>query len=137
MSTDTKTVDVLAIGVIAAIDNCAHYLREEAGLTAAAEQMEAVSVAIDELMVAARPLVARSFDEARDNEDQRIAARKSGAYPPPEMLWCRADALNPCWMPGTPYTGKHWGWTPDAEGDGEVCEHCRLRAALARAGGAA
>lgn len=45
-------VDVLAIGVIAAVDNCAFYLRDEAGLSAAADQMEAVSAAVAELIEA-------------------------------------------------------------------------------------
>jgi hypothetical protein len=92
---------------------------------------------VDELIEALRPLVATSFEEARDNEDQRRAAIASCRYPPAEMLWCRADVLNPCWIPGTPYTGKHWGWTPIMGDGGAVCEHCRLRGALARVTGGA
>lgn len=102
-------------------------------------EIDSACAAVAELVAAAQALSARTFEDARDNEGQRLAAERAEAptYPPPELLWCRADVLNPCWSPGRPYTGKHWGWTPDMGDSGEVCEHCRLRAALAAFGGAA
>jgi hypothetical protein len=139
------------VGVLAVLDavlnsvdedgdgaNGTHYVAEDGrirckgsflALIARAEEARADFA---ELVEALRPLVATSFEDARNNEDQRRAAIASCRYPPAEMLWCRADVLNPCWIPGTAYTGKHWGWTPILGDGGAVCEHCRLRAALAR-----
>lgn len=45
---------LLAIGVDAALDNCAHYLREEQGLTDAAAQIDAVRMAFANVRAAAR-----------------------------------------------------------------------------------
>lgn len=45
---------LLAIGVDAALDNCAHYLREEQGLVDAAAQIDAVRMAFASVRVAAR-----------------------------------------------------------------------------------
>ncbi|MGN7766960.1 hypothetical protein ACTJJM_05595 [Stenotrophomonas sp. 22692] len=45
---------LLAIGVDAALDNCAHYLREEQGLVDAAAQIDAVRMAFADVRSAAR-----------------------------------------------------------------------------------
>lgn len=45
---------LLAIGVDAALDNCAHYLREERGLADAAAQIDAVRMAFANVRSAAR-----------------------------------------------------------------------------------
>ncbi|KDE88246.1 hypothetical protein D7Y57_05290 [Stenotrophomonas maltophilia] len=45
---------LLAIGVEAALENCAHYLREEQGLTDAAAQIDAVRMAFANVRAAAR-----------------------------------------------------------------------------------
>lgn len=45
---------LLAIGVDAALDNCAHYLREEQGLADAAAQIDAVRMAFADVRSAAR-----------------------------------------------------------------------------------
>lgn len=76
--------------------------------------------AFAELVEAVLPHVAMTYAEARD-----ASLRGAG------LIYCNADKLNPCWSEGTPYTGKHWGWTPDADGDWHVCPSCRLRAAIA------
>ncbi len=69
-------VDVLAIGVEAAIANCAYYLREEAGLTTAAEQMEAVNATVVELIEALRPLSV--FPAFHDLEDDVVVFESNG-----------------------------------------------------------
>lgn len=51
---------LLAIGVDAALDSCAHYLREEQGLTEAAAQIDAVRVAFASVRAAARAYRASS-----------------------------------------------------------------------------
>lgn len=48
------TAGLLAIGVDAALDNCAHYLREEQGLADAAAQIDAVRMAFANVRAAAR-----------------------------------------------------------------------------------
>lgn len=45
---------LLTIGVDAALDSCAHYLREEHGLTDAAAQIDAVRMAFANVRAAAR-----------------------------------------------------------------------------------
>lgn len=74
-------------------------------------------IAID-LLKAARPLVAMTFDEARAAEDIGQS-----------LLYCRRDVLNPCFS-NRPQDvpGKHWG-------GGEACPECNLRAAIAVACG--
>lgn len=62
------TAGLLAIGVDAALDNCAHYLREEQGLTDAAAQIDAVRVAFASVRAAAHASLA-----ARDLADQMAA----------------------------------------------------------------
>ncbi|EKT4441780.1 hypothetical protein QEK83_002440 [Stenotrophomonas maltophilia] len=54
------SADLLAIGVDTALDNCAHYLREEQGLTDAAAQIDAVRVAFASVRAAARAYRASS-----------------------------------------------------------------------------
>ncbi|WP_414553231.1 hypothetical protein [Stenotrophomonas forensis] len=54
------TAGLLAIGVEAALENCAHYLREEQGLTDAAAQIDAVRVAFASVRAAARAYRASS-----------------------------------------------------------------------------
>ncbi|HUX26637.1 MAG TPA: hypothetical protein VMV87_18710 [Burkholderiales bacterium] len=58
-------VDVLAIGISAALRNCADYLRDEQGLTEAAKQIEAVDAAIAELIEAAKRVIAS--DDAHES----------------------------------------------------------------------
>lgn len=62
------SADLLAIGVDAALENCAHYLREEQGLTDAAEQIEAVRAAFSNLRAAAHACLT-----SIDFQDQYIA----------------------------------------------------------------
>ncbi len=62
------SADLLAIGVDAALDNCAHYLREEQGLTDAASQIDAVRIAFATVRAAARASL-----DARDLSDQLAA----------------------------------------------------------------
>ncbi len=70
-----------------------------------------------------RSRVASSFDEAAAADDRGEP-----------LIWCQCDVLNPCWLAGRPITNplRHWGWTPDAVGDGLACPDCQLRAALAK-----
>ena len=72
--------DALAIGVDAAISNCAYYLREEAGLAAAAEQMDAVLVAVENLVAKAREATA-SGCPCDTCEALRIAIRSCEGQP--------------------------------------------------------
>lgn len=65
-------VDALEIGVVVAISNCAHYLREEVGLSKAADQMEAVGAVVDKLIEAASDFKKKS--DAYDNNEARIRA---------------------------------------------------------------
>lgn len=79
--------------------------------------------AVAELLRRAQALVANTFDEAAD-------AAAAGH----RVIWCQADALNPCWdaSRGLPdrIPVRHWG------GVDAACPDCAFRAALARCGGA-
>lgn len=73
----TAPTDPLAIGAVAAVGNCAYYFREQANLPAAAEQMEAVESAIDELIEANRLLLAsRPPHMCHRNAKEREAYRR-------------------------------------------------------------
>lgn len=66
---------VLAIGVDAALENCAFYLLEEQGLTQAATQMAAVQKAVTELRAAAHAsLTARDLADQVAADDRLRAA---------------------------------------------------------------
>lgn len=73
-----------------------------------------------DLLMAARAVVAMTYHEARE-ADRRMSPK----------LYCQCDLLNPCWdnRPDD-VPGKHWG-------GGDACSHCNLRAAIAKATGAA
>jgi len=69
------TADLLAIGVDAALENCAFYLLEEQGLTAAAAQMAAVCKVVAELQAAAHAsLTARDLADQMAADDRLRAA---------------------------------------------------------------
>lgn len=59
---------LLTIGVDAALENCAHYLREEQGLADAAAQIDAVRIALANVRAAAHASLT-----ARDLADQMAA----------------------------------------------------------------
>lgn len=78
------------------------------------------------LITAIRPMVAMTFDEAAEAEHHGK-----------RLMYCRLDVLNPCWDQsysasgwGEYGPGKHWG-------GGDACDHCNLRAAIAKAIGSA
>ncbi|MFA6231002.1 MAG: hypothetical protein WC617_12650 [Rhodanobacter sp.] len=75
------------------------------------------------LIEAVRHRVATTFEEACAADDRGES-----------LIWCQCDVRNPCWTLNMPVTTplRHWGYTPDMEGDGLACPDCQLRAALAR-----
>ena len=68
--------------------------------------------ALEAALIAARPLVAMTLEEARKGK---------------RLLYCQYDPLNPCWNGSWSKehgVNKHW------DGD-EACPECKLRAAIA------
>jgi hypothetical protein len=70
--------------------------------------------AVQELVAAVRPMVAMTRAEALEKDAHGM-----------RFMYCRCDALNPCWD-GRPtdVAGQHWG-------GGDACPECTLRAAIA------
>ena len=97
--------------------------QQESRARQAAEHAKQLAMAAGpDLLKAARSLVAMTLQEARAADD--------AGHP---KLYCRCDALNPCWSPGMTITSPlhHWG---DPE-SGPACDECSLRAAVALATG--
>ncbi len=86
---------LLTIGADAALENCAHYLREEQGLTEAAAQIDAVRIAFAEVFAAAHASLT-----ARDLADQVAAdewlARALAACKPTDTDHSREDVDGLC-----------------------------------------
>lgn len=79
--------------------------------------MSTTTQALEQLLAAARPLVAMTLHEAQEKDHHDIKA-----------MYCEVDVLNACWD-GRPtdQAGRHWS------GMGPACGHCNLRAAIAAA----
>lgn len=72
--------------------------------------------ALTALLAAVRPMVAMTYDEAREKDHHGM-----------RFMYCQCDVLNACWdnRPDD-VPGKHWG-------GGDACPECNLRAAIAGA----
>lgn len=81
--------------------------------------MSTTMQALEQLLAAARPLVAMTLQEAGEKDAAGI-----------QVMYCEVDVLNACWD-GRPSDkpGRHWNQMSTA------CGHCNLRAAIAAATG--